>query len=283
MKKLYTLLAAVVISLTASAQSTTITKWDFDASNNTPTTGTGTITLIGGVAPADPAYVTGWTGTATGGFAFNTTTYPDQGTNSGTAGFKFAVSTAGYTNITATLDRRGSNTSSKWEQYEYSTNNGTTWTVIGNNNGALLNSYAPITITFPAAANNSAGFQFRIVSIFAPSTTAYAPISGTYGAGGTWRMDNVVVSGTVATASLTDNAIAGLKVYPNPVSGNNFYISSDASAIKSVAVYDVLGKQVINTQVENEAAINVSNLNAGVYIVKITEEGKTATRKLVIK
>lgn len=86
-----------------------------------------------------------------------------------------------------------------------------------------------------------------------------------------------------ATASLADNAIAGLKVYPNPVSGNNFYISSDASSVKSVAVYDVLGKQVINTQVENEAAINVSNLNAGVYIVKITEEGKTATRKLVIK
>lgn len=86
-----------------------------------------------------------------------------------------------------------------------------------------------------------------------------------------------------ATASLADNAIAGLKVYPNPVSGNNFYISSDASAVKSVAVYDVLGKQVINTRVENEAAINVSNLNAGVYIVKITEEGKTATRKLVIK
>jgi len=86
-----------------------------------------------------------------------------------------------------------------------------------------------------------------------------------------------------ATASLTDNAIAGLKVYPNPVSGNNFYISSDATAVKSVAVYDVLGKQVINTKVENEAAINVSNLNAGVYIVKITEEGKTATRKLVIK
>ncbi|WP_353743406.1 T9SS type A sorting domain-containing protein [Flavobacterium sp. 38-13] len=29
--------------------------------------------------------------------------------------------------------------------------------------------------------------------------------------------------------------------------------------------------------------VNVSNLKDGVYIVKITEEGKTATRKLLIK
>lgn len=101
--------------------------------------------------------------------------------------------------------------------------------------------------------------------------------------GGTFSIDDVAITGSAATLGLQDNAIAGLKVYPNPVSGNNFYISSDASAVKSVLVYDVLGKQVINTRVENETAINVSNLNAGVYIVKITEEGKTATRKLVIK
>jgi hypothetical protein len=30
-------------------------------------------------------------------------------------------------------------------------------------------------------------------------------------------------------------------------------------------------------------AVNVSGLNAGVYMVKVTEEGKTATRKLVIQ
>ena len=30
-------------------------------------------------------------------------------------------------------------------------------------------------------------------------------------------------------------------------------------------------------------AVNVSNLKGGVYIVKITENGNTATRKLIIK
>lgn len=76
--------------------------------------------------------------------------------------------------------------------------------------------------------------------------------------------------------------IAGLKVYPNPVTDGNLYITSDSNNTKSVAIFDVLGKQVVNTTVNNQA-VNVSNLNAGVYIVKITEAGKTATKKLVIE
>ena len=76
--------------------------------------------------------------------------------------------------------------------------------------------------------------------------------------------------------------IAGLKVYPNPVSNGVFYVATDANAERTVSVYDILGKQVINTTTSN-TAVNVSNLNSGVYIVKITEEGKTATKKLIIK
>ncbi|MBC8643637.1 T9SS type A sorting domain-containing protein [Flavobacterium lindanitolerans] len=54
-----------------------------------------------------------------------------------------------------------------------------------------------------------------------------------------------------------------------------------ANVEKTIAIYDVLGKQVANTIAKDY--VNVSNLKDGVYIVKITEEGKTATRKLVIK
>jgi len=82
--------------------------------------------------------------------------------------------------------------------------------------------------------------------------------------------------------SVSDNAIAGLKVYPNPVTKGILNITSSSNETKSVAVYDVLGKQVVNTTVSNQP-INVSNLKSGVYIVKITEAGKTATRKLVVE
>src|SRR5690606_29163433 len=84
------------------------------------------------------------------------------------------------------------------------------------------------------------------------------------------------------TLGISQNDIAGLQVYPNPVSNGNLFITSDSTAPKAVVVYDVLGKVVAKATVDN-MPMNVSNLNQGVYIVKITEEGKTATRKLVVK
>lgn len=83
------------------------------------------------------------------------------------------------------------------------------------------------------------------------------------------------------TLGVKDNTISGLKVYPNPVTNGKFFISTDANSDKSVVIFDVLGKQVLTTTATE--SVNVSNLKTGVYIVKITEEGKTATRKLVIK
>ena len=79
-----------------------------------------------------------------------------------------------------------------------------------------------------------------------------------------------------------NNEIAGLKVYPNPVSNGVLQIESNANTLKTIALFDVLGKQVLTTSKEN-STINVSNLKGGIYILKITEAGKTAVSKLVIK
>ena len=78
------------------------------------------------------------------------------------------------------------------------------------------------------------------------------------------------------------SAIAGLKIYPNPVSNGTLFVESDANAERTITIFDILGKQVLNTTTSN-TAINVSSLNSGVYMVRVTEEGKTATKKLVIK
>ncbi len=86
---------------------------------------------------------------------------------------------------------------------------------------------------------------------------------------------------TPVSLGVKENNIAGLKVYPNPVTNGKLFITTDANVEKTVAIYDVLGKQVVNTTATE--FVNVSNLKGGVYIVKISEEGKTATRKLVIK
>ena len=73
-----------------------------------------------------------------------------------------------------------------------------------------------------------------------------------------------------------------LKVYPNPVSNGKLLIETAANAERTVAIYDLLGKNVLNTTTSN-SEVNVASLNAGVYIVKITEEGNTTSRKLIIR
>lgn len=94
-----------------------------------------------------------------------------------------------------------------------------------------------------------------------------------------------VVSRNLADVTLSTNsfdAIEGLTMYPNPLSGNVLNFSSAINAEMNVQIFDMLGKQILTSKVNNNT-LNVPNLNAGIYIIKITEEGKTATRKLVVK
>ncbi len=104
---------------------------------------------------------------------------------------------------------------------------------------------------------------------------------------GNIEIDEVRIGSTYAfvtssVLSVKDNTISGLAIYPNPVTGKTFNVSTANNSDMSVAIFDVIGKQVLNTKVINNT-VNVANLNAGIYIVKITEAGKTATRKLIIK
>lgn len=98
--------------------------------------------------------------------------------------------------------------------------------------------------------------------------------------GGYIYYDNLgLAEGT--TAGVEEVKTAELTMFPNPLTGNVLNIVSSNNGDKTVAIYDVVGKEVLNAKVIN-GTVNVSNLNAGIYIVKISEEGKTATRKLVV-
>jgi len=88
-------------------------------------------------------------------------------------------------------------------------------------------------------------------------------------------------TGIYGEVSIKDSEITGLSIYPNPVSGNILHIISHSNTEKNVVVFDVLGKEVIRTKTAN--TLNISSLNAGVYIVKITENRKTSIKKLVVK
>lgn len=87
---------------------------------------------------------------------------------------------------------------------------------------------------------------------------------------------------SLATATIKENDIAGFTMYPNPVSEGLLRINTQVNSEKTIQIFDILGKQVLLRTTKSEH-ISVSALNAGIYILKVTEQGKTATRKLVIK
>lgn len=99
----------------------------------------------------------------------------------------------------------------------------------------------------------------------------------------TMIMDELRVNTTVqGLLSVNAPAISGLKVYPNPVKNGRLVVETATNSMKAIAIYDVIGKQVLGT-VTNENNIDVSTLQAGIYVIKITEAGKTATQKLVVE
>lgn len=86
-----------------------------------------------------------------------------------------------------------------------------------------------------------------------------------------------------ATASIAQNEIKGFAIYPNPVNNGEFNIKSLMNIERQVQLFDILGKTVYSNMVQANETVKVANLNAGIYIIKVTEEGKVATRKLVIQ
>ena len=82
------------------------------------------------------------------------------------------------------------------------------------------------------------------------------------------------------TLSVDDNEFVGFKYYPNPV--NNTLTLKAQKNIESVAVYNMLGQQVMRTApnaVTNE--LDMSNLATGSYFVEVSVEGVSQTVRIV--
>lgn len=252
------LVAAALASAPCAVKAQTITQWNFNSTTPdantatgalTPSTGAGSLALVGGTtstfssgSPGDPANA----GTDNSGL--QTTTYPAQGTGSGTAGVQYNVSTAGYNgSIQISLDFRQSGTTSRYFQLQLSTdgttfanasggtsaianpNPGTTPTntltnfdssgLYINNTSGTQNFVDGISYTLPAgsAYANNANFAFRWVSVFDASGTApnnyissNAGTAANYSTTGTARFDDVTVSQVPEPSTWALVGVAGI-------------------------------------------------------------------------
>ena len=87
---------------------------------------------------------------------------------------------------------------------------------------------------------------------------------------------------TPTTLSNDDYISDVFKLYPNPAKSGFVNITSTGSETIQANVYDILGKQVINAAVAS-GRLDVSTLNTGVYIVKLTQGTATTTKKLIVQ
>jgi hypothetical protein len=199
----------LALGISAHAQ-ILITKWDFNAANLQPSTGSGTISLIGGT-----------TATFAGGFddenvGWRTANYPAQGLDNLTAGIQVQVSTVGKTGITLSYAVRHGIESANRQSVLWSTDN-------SNYQPAQVFTFAPQasgtgdtwytrTVDLPSAANNQPNLYIRIVSNFTPGLSAYtaSQLGTTYSGSGPWRFDDVSFSAVPEPATSAAAAAAAL-------------------------------------------------------------------------
>jgi len=82
---------------------------------------------------------------------------------------------------------------------------------------------------------------------------------------------------TLGTASVYDNA---LSIYPNPVNDILHINLASQNASDQIGIIDVMGKKILE-QTGNSAAINVANLQQGMYVLQIASGAKTYRQKFV--
>lgn len=229
-------LVAVLTSAVSASAQTTIAKWTFEnltigagstltnfsngrsVTNILPEIGSGNASCS---HPGSPAFGAGTWGTVTGNGSSKALTSAGWTNNpNATSGdyYQFAVSTLGYTNISLSFDETGSASGPGKFYVAYSTD-GVNFTQFGS-------IYTVANVSWNATTPNATSalsFDFSSITALANAPIVYLRLvdanntsvsGGTVGTGGTSRIDNVVVAGTIAGPP---------QIIVQPASSTNFF------------------------------------------------------------
>lgn len=81
-----------------------------------------------------------------------------------------------------------------------------------------------------------------------------------------------------------DENTASFNIYPNPVE-NELFITTEVN-VEEISIYDIYGRQAMSQQVNkstNQQVVNVADLNAGIYFVKIVTDNGEVVKRFVKK
>ena len=119
------------------------------------------------------------------------------------------------------------------------------------------------------------------VPISSTSSTAKFALyaySGVSGADYDFHVTNFQV--TTTTLGTATNILEGFTLYPTIVKEELNFRSQNK--VEAITVFNLLGQKVFSGAPNtNNSSINLSNLRPGVYVVKVSAEGKTGSYKIV--
>ncbi|MCK5788822.1 MAG: T9SS type A sorting domain-containing protein, partial [Chlamydiia bacterium] len=105
-----------------------------------------------------------------------------------------------------------------------------------------------------------------------------------YGASFEYSVDNLSIKEYAATAVENIAVDNNLSVYPNPV--EEIMNVRSATDIHSISVTNIVGQEMLNANISSNrtAEINTSDLNSGVYVVRVVDtNGEISTKKIIKK
>lgn len=111
-------------------------------------------------------------------------------------------------------------------------------------------------------------------------STGLSTVIGMFNGG----LDQVAWSSQVPeeTVGFENNDVVGFSFYPNPA--NNVLTINANENIEALGIYNILGQQVLFTQVEATSKdLDITSLQGGIYIMKVVINGETGTFKFVKK
>jgi hypothetical protein len=98
---------------------------------------------------------------------------------------------------------------------------------------------------------------------------------------------NAMVTRSFAVES---NETSSIAVYPNPSNGEvfNLNVSGIAEGLWEMSILDIQGKEVMNGQLISENGINTmiapsTSLNAGIYMINLTNGTEILSTRLVVR
>jgi len=135
----------------------------------------------------------------------------------------------------------------------------------------------------PTGNNNQVVFAFEDVDVSAISGEVYFAFKYDTSNGEQatrWTVDNFKIEGS-ENLSVEGSKALKLTIYPNPTQ-NRLVISLPTAEEFAYGIYDLNGRLLQHNKQQRQKEISVESLAQGLYLLQVSVNGKTATKKLMV-